>query len=124
MPDDEVDDDLEKSGELMASAEDEPAILIYYDQKEIEANHQNQKKDQFADLLRMRDWAKEPEQIRNKFNILEHLPKEGEFEEVKNVIRKPPQRQKAHTLTRNITDNEINLSDNSDQAERAILSEE
>lgn len=108
---------MEKSGDLLDTIEeDEPAILIYYDQKEIEANHKTQKKDQFADLLRMRDWAKEPEQMRNKFNILEHLPKEGESEEVKNVVRKAtPQRlKKAHTLTRIITDNEINLSDNSD----------
>jgi len=31
---------MEKSGDLLDTIEeDEPAILIYYDQKEIEANH-------------------------------------------------------------------------------------
>ena len=52
---------------------DENDVLLYYEPEEIEANRQNQNKDQFAELVRMKTVSKELP--RNKFNIMEFLPK-------------------------------------------------
>ena len=51
---------------------DENDVLLYYEPEEIEANKQNQNKDQFAELVRMKAVSKELP--RNKFNIMEFLP--------------------------------------------------
>lgn len=59
------------SGDMIES--DENDINIYYEPEEIEANKQNQAKDQFADLMQMRQYALDPH--RTKMNILDFIPK-------------------------------------------------
>ena len=53
---------------------DENDINIYYEPEEIEANKQNQAKDQFADLMQMRQYALDPH--RTKMNIMDFIPKQ------------------------------------------------
>ena len=62
---------------LFDSEEGENANQIYYDQEEIELNQEQQKKDQFEDLMRMKRniTVNSQNKTNNKFNIMDFLPK-------------------------------------------------
>ena len=59
--------------QILDSEEGENANQIYYDQEEIELNQEQQKKDQFEDLMRLKRNITVNSQ--NKINILDYLPK-------------------------------------------------
>ena len=63
------------NAEILDSEEGENVNQIYYDQEEIELNQEQQKKDQFEDLMRMRRNISFNTQNQNKINIMDFLPK-------------------------------------------------
>ena len=59
--------------QILDSEEGENVNQIYYDQEEIELNQEQQKKDQFEDLMRLKRNITVNSQ--NKINIMDYLPK-------------------------------------------------
>ena len=84
-------------------------------------NKENQKKDQFEELLQMKQLAVKTDQNENMFNILEHIPKKRSESDERKSLSASKQKQevrKVQTLTRDVAEDEsLQLSEDSQKEE-------
>ena len=83
---------------------DENEVQIYYEPEEIEMSRANQNRDQFEELLQMRVQAAEP--LRNKFNIIDFIPKD-ETEEKPKKSKSKTGAEKKNAIFRDFSDQEL-----------------
>lgn len=103
--------------------EEDALIQIYYDKEEIKANQENQQKDQFEDLMRMRMTVARPQDT--GINILDHLPNQNNSA-LKDSGKSPNQKIVEMKKRKNVSMNlkvqdDINLSDDNYDEEVPII---